>query len=266
MVDANGTSFIPKQSKNTPKPRTSRRIYIFSYISYVLFFGTLLAVLGVYLYAQQINHALAEQQDLLEGERTSYSEGDIAQVRDMEKRLIMVEQLLLEASAPSRIFNALESVIASTVYVRSFLYERAANSNFTVAFTIGTEDFDSAVFQQELLSKTSVLGEPVITEYTYGEATGEEQASNETAQLDDQLVVTFESTASTALIPYEAASAAESSVPTPELQPVPATSTAPAEATLEQSTTTTESVSGSGAASGGLPPFPTATGTSEINE
>ena len=47
MEKPQGTSFIPKSPvKGTVKPRGVRKVYILTYVTYVLFFGTLISYKG----------------------------------------------------------------------------------------------------------------------------------------------------------------------------------------------------------------------------
>lgn len=212
MAEASSTSFIPKNANKVRKPRTSKRIYIFSYISYVFFFGTLLAVLGVYVYSAQVKNELEAQKQQLASERSAFSEGDIAAVRDLEKRMTLAEQLLEESTAPSRIFNSIETVIADTIHLIDFKYERLANNDFILTFSAAADTFDAGIFQRELIRAVPVLAAAEISEYTYGESTTDESGTSDDLSalgVSERMVITFESAASSALIPYEPATATE---------------------------------------------------------
>lgn len=194
------SSFIPKNANKVKKPRTSKRIYIFSYISYVFFFGTLLVVLGTYVYAAQVSNALAEHKQMLTDERNEFTEGDLAEVRDLEKRIIIAERLIAESSAPSKIFTALESVVADTVRFSGFTYERLENNDFKLSLTGDADSFDSAVFQRDLMAAAPILSSATLSTYTYGSDEGEDNEDG-TAQLE----FVFEGSDSTTLFPYEPA-------------------------------------------------------------
>lgn len=202
MPESSGTSFIPKNSNRVRKPRTNKRIYIFSYITYVLFFGTLLTMLGAYLYSVQVEKNLEGQKQQLASKHETFSDAEIAYVQDLEKRLLVAERLVNESSAPSRLFDALESVIADTVAVVEFTYEREANNNFVLTFAGAMNEFDSAAFQRDLFAAAPALANANVTEYTYATPSpsdGEAQG----AAGGRRLVVTFQSAGSTALFPFE---------------------------------------------------------------
>ena len=203
MAEAPSTSFIPKNTNRVRKPRVGKRIYIFSYISYVLFFGTLLTLAGTYLFSITVNGALEEQRQLLADERATFSEGEIAQVRDLEKRLLVANRLVGESSAPSLLFGSFESVIADTVQLMNFKYERLPGNSFILTFIGAMNEFDSAMFQRDLFRAAPALADAKVSTFTYGNVSESDDSS--LPQTDQRLVVTFENTASTALIPYEPA-------------------------------------------------------------
>lgn len=203
MAEASSTSFIPKNTNRVRKPRVGKRIYIFSYISYVLFFGTLLTLAGTYLFSLTVENALEEQRQLLADERATFSEGEIAQVRDLEKRLLVASRLVGESSAPSLLFGSLESVIADTVELMNFKYERLPGNSFILTFIGAMNEFDSAIFQRDLFRAAPALADAKVSAYTYGNAS--ESDDTTLPETDRQLVVTFENTAHTALIPYQPA-------------------------------------------------------------
>ncbi|MEX0930723.1 MAG: hypothetical protein WDZ68_00340 [Candidatus Paceibacterota bacterium] len=194
------SSFIPKNANKVKKLRTTKRIYIFSYISYVLFFGTLIVVLGTYVYNVQVKNSLEEHKQLIAAERESFTEGDIAQVRDLEKRLVTAERLINESSAPSRIFTELEGVVADTVRFAAFEYEHLENNDFKLTFSGLSESFDSAMFQRGLLSSAPILASAALSTYIYGE---NQEGTNNAPEDGTRLEFVFEGTGSTSLFPYE---------------------------------------------------------------
>lgn len=205
MADASGTggtSFIPKNANRVRRPRVSKRIYIFSYISYVFFFGTLLAVVGTYLYSVQMRNALTEQREVLAAERAKFNESDIAQIRELEKRILLAERLLNESSAPSRIFSAIESVIVDTMHLNELNYVREDDNSYTLTFVGAVDTFDSAMFQRDLFATVPLLASAVVSEFSYG-TTEDSEGGESVATEDGTISVTFESKAHTSLFPYE---------------------------------------------------------------
>lgn len=258
MAEGNSTSFIPKNANRVRKPRTNKRIYIFSYISYVFFFGTLLSVIGVYVYGAYVDGALEEQEARLTAERDSFNEADIAEVRDLEVRLRIADQLLETTSAPSRIFDSLESVIVDSVYLSGMTYTRSGDGNFTLTFSGATETFDAALFQRELLKNVPLFAATDVAQFTYGTPSEDDGSSSEQNEnIDEQLVVKFRTSGATSLFAYEAP---ETVTDAPEAQ----TSTSSPEVTDEEEVSAeTETTATSTSTNGGSQTTGTTTAANE---
>lgn len=224
MAEGTDSSFIPKNANRVKKPRAGKRIYVFSYISYIFFFGTLLAVFGTYFYASQVERALESYRAELAAESTRFSEGDIDEVRNLEKRLIIANELLAESNAPSRIFESLEAVVADTFRIMTFTYERLVDNTIVLSFGGGTDTFDAALFQRELVASMPGLDAATVVDFAYSEL-----ADSEDGILEDRLIVTFEGTTDATAFPYEAPVADTPDIEQPSTEEVAATSTPPAE-------------------------------------
>ena len=135
MANTPGGSFIPKRSTGKVTPvRSGRRIYIFTYIAYVVFFGTLLSVVGLFFLNQQAENQLNEYVVRLEQAQSSVNREQINSIRKLDQRIKIAEQVLNWHAAPSRLFGELESVIVQTVQLTSFSYERETGAGAELAF------------------------------------------------------------------------------------------------------------------------------------
>jgi hypothetical protein len=247
MPEGTSTSFIPKNTTKVRKPRSGRRIYVFSYVSYVIFFGTLLTIIGAYVYSLQVNRSLENQRAQLDAERQSFSDSDIAYVRDLEKRLLVAARLVGESSAPSRLFDAIQSVIADNVALVDFKYERQPNNNFMLTFTGAMNQFDAAIFQRELFAAVPSLADAKVSQYVYGAAT--EGNKDVPAVAGKRLVVTFESMGNTSLFPYQPDQTPVSFAPSSDEATTTATTTEEVD-TAASTTATTTTVTASSTTTG----------------
>lgn len=236
MAEGTGASFIPKNTTRVKKPRTSRRIYVFSYISYILFFGTLLTVAGTYLYSRHIENQMAAVQEQLASEQARFSQSDIEQVRALEKRLIVAERLLEETNAPSRIFDAMEATVVNPVRFVNFSYLREPDNNVVMTFAGLTDTFDAAIFQRELMEAVPGLDSLDVAEFSYSElGSGDDSGAG---IVGDQLTMVLEATANASIFAYEADEPAVGTTPARGTTTVPAaaTSTNNTDATAATST------------------------------
>lgn len=161
-------SFIPKNvNRLERRSRGTHRIYLLSYLSYVFFFGTLIAVVGIYFYGIQVAAELNNIKSALDDARTRFSERDIETVRALEKKLLSASQLVNESAAPSRIFDDIETIVSSDVRFSAFAYERLPGAQFKVTLSGAADDFNQALYQRDLVRQSPLLKNADIVEYDY---------------------------------------------------------------------------------------------------
>jgi hypothetical protein len=167
------TSFIPKSGvKTVQRTKTGRRVYLLAYLSYIIFFSTLFAVIGVYLYGASVSRSLASVTNELTTEQQRFSVTDIDTVKLLDLRLATAERLLAESSAPSRLFGDIESIVASNIYFSGMVYEQLANRQFQINLIGRADNFSEIVGQRELLGNSSLLQNATVVDYDY--SVGEE--------------------------------------------------------------------------------------------
>ena len=199
------TSFIPKSgARAVTRTRVTHRIYLLSYISYIVFFGTLFAVAGIYLYASNIQRSLESLKSQLMTERSRFSTEQIEGIKALDRRLTMANQMLNDSSAPSKIFSDIELIVASNIRFSGMKYAYLGGNQYELEITGQAEEFNEVVWQRELLRNSSILQTATVSEYDYGVA-------GEDGQTTGNSTITFliTDTSPTSLIPY-----------TPDVQPV----------------------------------------------
>lgn len=195
-----GASFIPKSGvKTVQRTRSTRRIYLLAYVSYIVFFSTLFVVVGVYLYAATVNRSLDSLKEQLTTERQRFAVTQIEDVRQLDKRMRVAQRLLDESTAPSRIFSDIEAIVASNVQFSSMSYKQLANRQFMIDLVGRADNFNQVLSQRDLLQNSSILQDAVVTAYDYSVA-GEEGASSLSGQAS--LSFTFSDTRDQSLIAY----------------------------------------------------------------
>ncbi len=168
-------SFIPKSGvKTVQRTRSSRRIYVLAYISYIVFFSTLFAVIGVYVYGATVSRSLASLKEQLVSERQKFSVVDIDEVKMLDKRLSTAKRLVEESSAPSRLFADIEAIVASNIYFSAMSYEQLPNRQFKLELTGRANNFSDIIAQRDLLGNSTLLRDAVVADYDYsvGEGSG----------------------------------------------------------------------------------------------
>ena len=169
MANTPGGSFIPKRSTGKVTPvRSGKRIYIFSYIAYVFFFGTLLSVVGIFFLNSQAEKQLQSFISKVEEQQQSFNRGQIDTIRKLDSRIKTAEQVLGWHVAPSRLFEELEAVIVKTVRLQSFTYTRTTGGGAVFSFGGLTDTFDVLLFQRDVLENSPMLAAADIVEVSYG--------------------------------------------------------------------------------------------------
>jgi hypothetical protein len=160
MVSPQGpSSFIPKApaSKNAPRPRGIKKIYIFTYISLVLFFGTLIASAGTFFFDVTVKGQLAQQKEQLANERNAFNASDLVRLRDLERRIESAKRIIESHVSVSKLFTALEASTVSGVQLTGASYERSAFGGINFAVGARTESLNTARFQRDIFAANEIL-------------------------------------------------------------------------------------------------------------
>ncbi|OGG85869.1 hypothetical protein A2392_00435 [Candidatus Kaiserbacteria bacterium RIFOXYB1_FULL_46_14] len=202
-MEGQGSSFIPKNSARVSNVRTRgpHRIYVLSYVSYVVFFGTLFAVAGVFLYASSVNRSVTSIKDQLVTEQSRFSTSDIEMVKLLDLRLKNTEKLVNESAAPSKIFADLESVVADNISFSAMKYKYLPNGQYELALTGRAGDLNEVLWQKDLLKNAGILKDATVSKYDYsvqGESGGALVSGNTT------LTFIITDTKPASMIPYTA--------------------------------------------------------------
>lgn len=205
MADYTQASFIPKSPSGGTQPRVrrQRRIYLFAYVSYVVFFGTVLAGVGLYLYAAQIHTALSTHKQELAVLRDRFNDADIDRVRTLEQKILTAQRLLDGATAPSGIFREIEPFVSSAVIFTSFEYKAGDNNTAEVTLKGVTDSFNSALFQENELRRSSVFASSSIEVFDYA-LVEESDTEDKSLASSGTKTISFQvsQVVSTDLIPY----------------------------------------------------------------
>ena len=202
---ANTGSFIPRQS-NQPAPRKkiTRRVYVLNYVVYVLFFGTLFITAALFVWEFQLNKSLDQQKSLLEAERNKFSQSDIEKVRELDRQLSLARSLLDNHTSVRQIFNALEDATLQNVDFSGFVITDAGveegvvgsvadsgANTYYLSLVGGLNDFNTLLFQREVLQQNSLLSGAEIRQVIYGlgEDGGDQIALSEAYQIAYEITI-----------------------------------------------------------------------------
>lgn len=204
MADLSNNSFIPKRGPAKVKAKEiSRQVYIFTYISYILMFATLLATGGVFLYGQYVDQQLNDEIASLNAEISSFSEADMARVTDFDERLQQASGRLDTSVSIAALMEAIEAATIDTVQLLNLSVSREFDSHYTLNGTVQTDSFDSTIFQREVFEQDSSIEAVRISSVQTSTETG---GSPDGTSLQARPVVNFvaELEVPITAIPYQA--------------------------------------------------------------
>lgn len=167
---SNNNSFIPKRGpvNNKKQGVASRPVYVFTIISYILMFSTLIATGGVYFYGKVVDRQLSNEVASLNNAISSFSESDMQRVLEFDLRLSQAEDRLSHSVSVASVFDALESATIDTVQVASLDLKREKDEQFILAATIETDSFDSTIFQRGVYQRNQTISNVAITSLQNG--------------------------------------------------------------------------------------------------
>lgn len=165
MKGSSDNSFIPKRGASKRKQAGgSRRFYIFTYISYILMFATLLSSGGVYLYAQYTTNQLDLAIASLNSEIGSFSQADMERVTQFNLRLSQAQNRLENSTSVTSVFEALQAATVDTVQIDSLTMAREDDDRLVIDAVIETDSFDSTIFQRGVFLRNGTIQEVEIAD------------------------------------------------------------------------------------------------------
>lgn len=189
MEKFQGSSFIPKGPvRGTVKPRGVRRVYILTYVTYVLFFGTLLATAGVFMYGLSIDTQLVAEKDRLLQERESFNQADLERIRELELRMDTAFAILDRHVSLRSVLEALEATTLRPVQIYGFEYIKDIDNSLILTMTARTENFNNALFQREIFASNDVLNGATISELSFTEAELGDGSSIKTQEVEFTII------------------------------------------------------------------------------
>lgn len=158
MADLSNNSFIPKRGPSKLKQKeVSRQVYVFTYISYILMFATLLATGGVFLYGQYVERQLNEEIAALNTEIGSFSEANMARVTDFDERLQQATGRLNSSVSMAALLEALEDATIESVQLQNLSVSREFDDRYVLSGSVQTDSFDSTIFQRRVFEQDGTI-------------------------------------------------------------------------------------------------------------
>ncbi len=169
MDSSQGSSFIPKAPvRGAVSKRRVRKVYVFTYLIYIVFICSLLAAAGFWFIHFTAQNKLAEAQRTLTEERNKFNDSDVATVMQLSERMEEAEALLEGQVSLVRALEAVEAVTVASVSMTGLKYEKSESANLSFSLVAKTDDFNSARYQREVLAANTVLAGAKLNNVQYG--------------------------------------------------------------------------------------------------
>lgn len=188
MISPQGpSSFIPKSpTKSVIRPRGVRKIYVFTYLSLVLFFGTLIASAGTFFFDVTVNSQLDAQKEQLANERNAFNASDLERLKELELRINNANIVLDTHVSVADIFKALEISTLNTVQLTGIEYDRTEFGAISVVVNALARNLNDARFQRDVFAANETLRQAGIINQSY--TSRDSQIGDDVARSEGQAI------------------------------------------------------------------------------
>lgn len=192
-MNPQNTSFIPKRpTQGTIQNRGVRKIYILSYVAYVLFFGALLSAAAVFLYTYTLEAKVNVERTKLTQEQSQFGQGEIESILRLEQLINTAETKMDAHISLPRIFSAIENSALDSLILTAFDYKRVLDTAPLLILKGEAKSFNSVLFQREVLDLNPVLAKAIFTKIAIANEVSGDVENEEKKEKVDDTMITFE--------------------------------------------------------------------------
>lgn len=168
------TSFIPKKPLSEERIPVQRHTSIFSFITTLLFLGSLASAGGMYFYNASLSQSLASKDASLKAAQNAFEPGFIAELKVLDKRITNANELLQNHIVVTPIFEALQKNTLKSIQYTKFSYTTPVNSGSQVEVHMNgrARDYTSIALESDKLNEIKEIHDPIFSNLTLDERTG----------------------------------------------------------------------------------------------
>ncbi len=175
MPETPKTSFIPKQTMGAVPgraPRRRRHFNVFSFIGMVVFLCGLILAVGVFVYKDLSAKELERTKARLTEIKSSFSQGDIEALRELDRRIHVAKALLDQHLSPSVVFDMLESRTQKDTQFTNFSYERRESGSVEITLDGTALRFNTVALQSRQFASAAALKSAIFSELSVEDERG----------------------------------------------------------------------------------------------
>ena len=159
-------SFIPK--KQIPKAIGQKRpivVNLFMFIAVIVFLGTLAIAGGLYFYRALLERNIASLSQSVARVEEVVSTEIIKNLRNVDIRINVAEDLINQHKAVSSLFEALEVLTLKKVRFSQFSYSLNQEGTSNISLSGEADNYKALAFQSDVISKNEYFKNPIFSNF-----------------------------------------------------------------------------------------------------
>ncbi len=165
MSVQNNSNFIPKKSpKDTPVGiNRGKVIGIFGYVSYTLFFGSLIISVGMYILSFTMYKNLVEAQEELIDIKNDINQNKMHEFTKIDEYLRKTEDVFKNSYSIMPLFQVFEQITAEPVVVTNFTVQHK-DEHLNVSLQAVADTIETTIYQRQIALEQNLLSNGFINE------------------------------------------------------------------------------------------------------
>ena len=186
MIDPSNNSFIPKRGPaKLKRTNASKQIYVFTIISYVIMFASLLSAGGVFLYSK---YFVQKQRDdivvKLDTAIKVFSESDLQKVINFDNRLQQASDKFESSVALGSLFKAFEAATIDTFQIESLNIKRDKDDKLVLDTKMKTDSVSSIILQRLAYRGNDLTNSVAVKSISVNKPSDEDSGQNSFQRVD----------------------------------------------------------------------------------
>ena len=157
------TSFIPKKPLVERRIPSKRPIGIISLLATVIFFASLIAGGGLYLYRNNLVQQVQDKSVSLERAKEAFEPSLILTLQTLDKRINASREILSEHIIISPIFKALQETTLKTVRFTKFDYSINQEKIVNVNMSGEARSYRTLALQSDVFGESKLIKNPIFS-------------------------------------------------------------------------------------------------------
>ena len=179
-MNPQSTSFIPQRPSTGHSPKKMvRKVYVFTYLSYILFFGTIMSVFAILAYGYILDTQVQKEKDELVAQEALFNDSEMASIKKFDTQLQTATDRMDLHLSILPIFESLERSVSQFLVLEDFKYTRENDSAPKIEISGQASVINSLLFQREVLSQVPILAGSEFTSVSVTTIKTEEDTANE---------------------------------------------------------------------------------------